>query len=84
MLLGLWIARNDNQVRGVMVAGASCLLALSIWLTIDFIQARAGGDTSEMLHTYAVDVSSGIETNGLKDKTKMAAFVAAVRKEEEK
>ena len=30
MLLGLWIARNDNQVRGVMVAGASCLLALSI------------------------------------------------------
>ena len=55
MLLGLWIARNDNQVRGVMVAGASCLLALSIWLTIDFIQARAGGDTSEMLHTYAVD-----------------------------
>ena len=55
VLLGLWIARNDNQVRGVMVAGASCLLALSIWLTIDFIQARAGGDTSEMLHTYAVD-----------------------------
>lgn len=55
MLPALWIARNDNQVRGVMVAGASCLLALSIWLTIDFIQARAGGDTSMMLHTYAVD-----------------------------
>ena len=33
MLLGLWIARNLNQVRGVMVAGASALLALSIWLT---------------------------------------------------
>lgn len=33
------------------------------------------------LHPYAVDVSSGIETNGYKDKTKMAAFVAAVRKE---
>lgn len=35
------------------------------------------------LNPYAVDVSSGIETDGLKDKTKMAAFVAAVRKEDE-
>ena len=34
------------------------------------------------LNPYAVDVSSGIETNGIKDRTKMAAFVAAVRKEE--
>lgn len=33
------------------------------------------------LHPYAVDVSSGIETAGVKDKAKMAAFVAAVRKE---
>lgn len=30
---------------------------------------------------YALDVSSGIETNGLKDKNKMAALIAAVRKE---
>lgn len=37
----------------------------------------------EALHPYAVDVSSGIETDGLKEKTKMAAFVAAVRKEEQ-
>ena len=36
------------------------------------------------LKPYVVDVSSGIETNGVKDKAKMAAFVAAVRKEEEK
>lgn len=35
-----------------------------------------------LLHPFAVDVSSGIETDGAKDKTKMAAFVAAVRKEE--
>ena len=33
------------------------------------------------LHPYAVDVSSGIETDGQKDKEKMAAFAAAVRKE---
>ena len=36
------------------------------------------------LHPFAVDVSSGIETNGVKDKTKMAAFVAAVRKEDKR
>lgn len=39
-------------------------------------------DAVKTLCPYAVDVSSGIETSGLKDKTKMAAFVAAVRKEE--
>ncbi len=41
------------------------------------------GKAVAALHPFAVDVSSGIETGGLKDKTKMAAFVAAVRKEEE-
>ncbi len=41
-------------------------------------------DAVNALHPYAVDVSSGIETSGLKDKSQMAAFVAAVRKEEEK
>ena len=35
-----------------------------------------------MFHPYAVDVSSGIETNGVKDKIKMAAFAAAVREED--
>ena len=39
MLLGLWIARNLNQVRGVMVAGSSMLLALSIWLCYYFVNA---------------------------------------------
>ena len=53
MLLGLWLAKNLNQVRGVMVTGASCLLALSIWLTIYFIQERAAGNTAEMLLTYS-------------------------------
>ena len=54
MLLGLWVARNLNQVRGVMVAGSSCLLALSIWLTVYFIQQRAAGNVDEMLLTYSV------------------------------
>ena len=38
------------------------------------------GDAVKRFHPYAVDVSSGIETAGKKDPAKMAAFVAAVRK----
>ncbi len=34
------------------------------------------------LKPYALDVSSGIETDGMKDKIKMAAFVDTVRMEE--
>ncbi|WP_297056271.1 phosphoribosylanthranilate isomerase [uncultured Dubosiella sp.] len=34
------------------------------------------------LRPYAVDVSSGIEMDGFKSKTKMAAFAAAIRKED--
>jgi len=40
------------------------------------------GKAVTTLHPFAVDVSSGIETGGTKDKEKMAAFVAAARKEE--
>ena len=39
-------------------------------------------DAIKQLNPYAVDVSSGIETDGTKDETKMAAFAAAVRKDE--
>ena len=49
----------------------------------------AGGlDTENILSAvrslspFAVDVSSGIETNGVKDKEKMTVFVNAVRKED--
>lgn len=38
-------------------------------------------DAIKLLRPFAVDVSSGIETDGMKDKTKMAAFVAAVGRE---
>lgn len=37
------------------------------------------GGAVETLHPYAVDVSSGIETDGAKDKEKMTQFVRAVR-----
>ena len=35
----------------------------------------------DTLSPFAVDVSSGIETDNFKDKNKMTAFVKAVRKE---
>ena len=45
------------------------------------LDARNAARAVKALYPVAVDVSSGIETDGVKDKTKMAAFIAAVRKE---
>ena len=54
MLLGLWLARNLNQVRGVMVLGSSVLLMLAIYLTVAFIQMRHAGNTAPMLFTDSI------------------------------
>lgn len=40
-------------------------------------------DAVRTLKPYAVDVSSGIETDGFKDRSKMTAFVTAVRAADE-
>lgn len=40
------------------------------------------GTVKAKLNPYGVDVSSGIETGGYKDKEEMTAFVAAARKED--
>ena len=57
MLLGLWLARTLNQVRGVMVVGSSLLLLLSIYLTIDFIQLRQSvpAEVEPMLYKASVE-----------------------------
>ena len=44
------------------------------------INAENIEEAVEMLHPYGVDVSSGIETDGYKDKEKMKAFMALVKK----
>ncbi|MDE6254979.1 MAG: NADH-quinone oxidoreductase subunit M, partial [Muribaculaceae bacterium] len=53
MMIGLACCSNSNMkaIRGVMVAGSVVLLAMSIWLVVDFLGLRAAGDTSEMLYT---------------------------------
>ena len=40
------------------------------------------GEAAERLHPFALDVSSGIETDGWKDPAKMRAFAEAVRRRE--
>lgn len=40
------------------------------------------GTVKAKLNPYGIDVSSGIETDGYKNKEKMTAFVAAARKED--
>ncbi|MDR1225181.1 MAG: NADH-quinone oxidoreductase subunit M [Tannerella sp.] len=51
MMAGLWFSRNTGQIRLVMVAGASALLALAVSLVFLYLGKRAGGDASEMLFT---------------------------------
>ena len=54
-------------------------LVLSGGLTADNV-----GDAIQRVHPVAVDVSSGVEAGkGIKDHSKIAAFVAAVRKADE-
>ena len=46
------------------------------------LHAENAAEAVQVLHPFALDVSSGIETDGVKDKEKMTAFAAAVRKED--
>ena len=49
MLLGLWVSRNMNQIRVVMVTGATALLGLAVALAFLYLNEREAGNTAEML-----------------------------------
>ncbi|MDE6272270.1 MAG: NADH-quinone oxidoreductase subunit M, partial [Muribaculaceae bacterium] len=53
MMAGLGLCRNSSMaaIRTVMVVGSTALLALAIWLCVDFLALRAAGDNAEMLFT---------------------------------
>ena len=51
MMLGLWVSRNMTQIRTVMAAGASALLALAVALVYLYLNERGAGNTAEMLFT---------------------------------
>lgn len=55
MLLGLWIARDVKQIRGVMVAGSSVLLLLSIYLVVSYLGLRKADPVSDMLFTSSIE-----------------------------
>ena len=72
-------------------AGAGRVFDWSLIRDFDRPYFLAGGldvrNVTEAIQTftpYGVDVSSGIETNGKKDKVKMTAFAEAVRKAEKR
>ena len=50
MLLALWLCNGIKQIRTVMVVGSTLLLALSVYLTIDFISLRNAGEQAAQLY----------------------------------
>jgi len=69
MLLGLWLAKNLAQVRGVMVAGATCLLGLSVWLTIYYINNHSADQamllTAEMDWFKPLNIKYSVGVDGI-------------------
>ena len=55
LMLGLlFLCRNMKQIRTVAVIGSTALLALSVYLIVDFLELRAAGNTDIMLYQASV------------------------------
>lgn len=50
MLVALFMSRNVKQIRATMVTGSTLLLALSVYLTVDFITQRNAGFSAAQLY----------------------------------
>ena len=81
-------AKESSADMVLLDAGAGCgeVFDWSLLKDIKRPYFLAGGltpknvaDAIDRLHPYGVDTSSSLETDGVKDKLKMAAFVKAVR-----
>lgn len=51
MLAGLGLCRNIKQIRAVAVTGSLALLALSVYVLVEYLAIRAAGNTESMLFT---------------------------------
>lgn len=52
VMLGLlFLCRNMNQIRTVAVVGSTALVALAVYLVVDFLHLRATGADAVMLYT---------------------------------
>ncbi len=49
MMAMLYLESSKKAIRGTMVAGSAVLTILSVYLAVQFLALRAGGDTSEYL-----------------------------------
>ncbi|HBI57766.1 MAG: NADH-quinone oxidoreductase subunit M [Duncaniella sp.] len=50
MLLGLALCRDIKQIRAVAVTGSTALIALSVWLLVDYLCQRSAGADAPMLY----------------------------------
>ena len=50
MLALVGLSRNIKQIRAVAVAGSIALTALSVFVLVDYLSLRAGGETAPMLY----------------------------------
>ena len=46
MLAGFALCRNDKQIRAVAVIGSTILIAMSVWLLVDYLALRQAGETA--------------------------------------
>ena len=53
MLAGLGLCKNIKQIRAVAVTGSIALIALSVWLLVDYLAQRAAGVTEPMLYVQS-------------------------------
>jgi phosphoribosylanthranilate isomerase len=84
-------AASESRCRYILLdsgAGTGKTFDWSLLSSIDRPFFLAGGldpnnaeEAVRRLHPFCLDVSSGIETDGVKDRNKMDAFAKAVRKE---
>lgn len=51
MLGGFFLCRDIKQIRAVAVTGSTLLVALSVWLLVDYLALREAGEQAEMLFT---------------------------------
>lgn len=73
---GTGVANDWPFIRGVMEAGA--FSALPAIIAAGGLTPDSVGEVVRALRPYAVDVSSGVETNGVKSADRIRAFVDAV------
>lgn len=53
MLAGLGLCKNIKQIRAVAVTGSIALIALSVWLLVDYLAQRAAGVPDPMLYVQS-------------------------------